>query len=198
MKLLYIDCCISQRGEESRTRALSDAFLAGFRETHPDAEIEILDLTDENQPLMPFYQTALDARDALKEQGKFDAPVYALARQFRDADWILVSAPFWDLSFPAALRIYIEYISASGMTYYYDEAGCHGSCAALRLAYLTSGGNFEQPESLGVLHWKQLAEMFGIPRFDYIFAGGLDIDPTKVPELMKEACEKAHILGREF
>ena len=29
---------------------------------------------------------------------------------------------------------------------------------------LTSGGDLEQPESLGVLYWKQLCAMFGIPR----------------------------------
>ena len=40
--------------------------------------------------------------------------------------------------------------------------------------------------------------MFGIPRFDYVFAGGLDVDPAKVPEIMDEACEKARALGRDF
>ena len=27
MKFLFVDCCISQRGADSRTRALADAFL---------------------------------------------------------------------------------------------------------------------------------------------------------------------------
>ena len=40
MKLLFIDCCISQRGPESRTRALAGAFLSAFRESHPGAETE--------------------------------------------------------------------------------------------------------------------------------------------------------------
>lgn len=196
MKLLFIDSCISQRGKDSRTRAVADAFLEGFRETHPAAEIETLDLAAENLP--SFDQASLDARDALKEKEAFDAPVYALARQFREADWILVAAPFWDLTFPAVLRTYIEHISANGLTYYYDENGLHGNCAAMRLAYLTSGGDFEQPESLGVLYWKQLAAMFGIQRFDYVFAGGMDIDPAKTPELLAQGCQRARKLGQEF
>ena len=34
MKLLFVDCCISQRGEGSRTKTLADAFLAALRKAH--------------------------------------------------------------------------------------------------------------------------------------------------------------------
>ena len=30
MKLLFVDCCISQRGENSRTAALAKAYLEAF------------------------------------------------------------------------------------------------------------------------------------------------------------------------
>ena len=196
MKLLFIDGCVSQRGQASRTRALADAFLSAFRESHPGAEVETVRL--ETLDLKPFLPAALDGRDALASAGAFDAPVFALARQFREADKIVAAAPFWDLSFPAAMRIYIEHISANGLTYHYESDGCHGDCRAKRLAYLTSGGDFEKPESLGVLYWKQLSAMFGVPRFDYVFAGGLDAEPARVPELMRTAEEAARRLGREF
>ena len=130
--------------------------------------------------------------------GAFGAPVFDLARQFQAADKIVAAAPFWDMSFPAVMRTYIEYISANGLCYHYEAGGCHGDCRADRLAYLTTGGDFEQPESLGVLYWKQLAKMFGIPRFDYVFAGGLDVDPAKTPEIMDAACGRARTLGRSF
>lgn len=196
MKLLFVDCCVSQRGADSRTRALADAFLSAFREAHPRAEVETVSL--EALDIRPFFPPALEERDALAEAGAFDAPVFALARQFRQADKIAVAAPFWDLSFPAALRVYIEHISANGLTYHYESDGCHGDCAASRLAYLTAGGDFERPESLGVLYWKQLAAMFGIPGFDYVFAGGLDVDPSRIPAIMAAACEQARRLGRDF
>ena len=111
---------------------------------------------------------------------------------------MVVAAPFWDLTFPAALRTYIEYISANGLTYHYEADGCHGDCRAEKLAYLTSGGDLEQPESLGVLYWKQLCAMFGIPAFSYVFAGGLDLDPAKTEEILTEACEKARRLAEDF
>ena len=196
MKLLFIDGCISQRGPASRTRALANVFLSAFRESHPGAEVETVTL--EALDLKPFLPAALNRRDELASAGAFDAPVFDLARQFRGADKIAAAAPFWDLSFPAVMRTYIEYISANGLCYHYEADGCHGDCRADRLAYLTTSGDFERPESLGVLYWKQLSAMFGIPRFDYVFAGGLDVDPAKVPEIMDEACEKARVLGRDF
>ena len=195
-RLLFIDGCISQRGRESRTRRLAEAFLSAFRRAHPETEVEAVRL--EELELKPFTPAALDRREALAFEGDFGAPVFGLARQFRRADKIVAAAPFWDLSFPAVMRTYIEHISANGLCYHYEADGCHGDCGASRLAYLTTGGDFEKPDSLGVLYWKQLAAMFGIPRFDYVFAGGLDVDPALAPALLESACEQARALGREF
>lgn len=195
-RLLFIDGCISQRGRESRTRRLAEAFLSAFREAHPETEVEAVRV--DQLDLKPFTPEMLDQREALARSGDFSGPVFRLARSFQSADKILVAAPFWDLSFPSALRIYVEHISANGLCYHYTAEGCRGNCKASRLAYLTTRGDFEEPESLGVLYWKQLCAMFGIPRFDFVFAGGLDVDPAKVPEIMAEACDRARALGREF
>lgn len=196
MKLLFIDCCISQRGPESRTRALAEAFLDGFRAGHPEAAADTVRL--EALDLKPLLPAELDARDRLAKAGDFGGPAFALARQFFLADKIAVAAPFWDLSFPALLRLYIEHISANGLTYHYESDGCHGDCRGERLAYLTTGGDFERPDSLGVLYWRQLAAMFGVPRFDYVFSGGLDVDPAQAPAILAAGCERARRLGREF
>lgn len=195
MKLLFVNCCISQRGGDSRTKALADAFLAAFRASHPGAEVE--EVTPEALlVLKPFDAEMLNRRDALAAENAFDAPVYALARQFRAADAVVVAAPFWDLSYPAALRTYIEYISANGLTYHYDAAGCHGDCAARHLVYLTSGGDVEREDSVGVIHWRQLAAMFGIPQFDYVFAGGLDAHPDTAGDTLTAACTLAGALAK--
>ena len=189
MKLLFVNSCISQRG----------AFLDTWKGLHPEAEVETV-APEALLALKPFEPEMLNDRDALAGIRCFDAPVFDLARQFRAASRIVVAAPFWDLTFPAALRTYIEYISANGLTYHYEADGCHGDCRGEKLVYLylTSGGDVERPESLGVLCWKQLCDMFGIPAFDYVFAGGLDLDPAKTEEILAEACEKARRLAETF
>ena len=145
--------------------------------------------------LKPVDVEMLNRRDELHRAGKFDDPMYALARQFCAADLIVVAAPYWDMSYPAALRTYIEHISANGVAYHYDQFGPHGDAKATRLVYLTTGGDFEHEDSVGVIHWRQLTAMFGIEQFDYVFAGGLDVDPAKTAELLEGACEVARRLA---
>ena len=195
MKLLFVNGCISQRGEESRTLVLARTFLDAWQARHPEAEVETVE-PEALLALKPFAPEMLNDRDALAGIRCFDAPVYDLARQFRAADRVVVAAPFWDLTFPAALRTYIEYISAVGLTYHYTEAGCCGDCAAQWLVYLTSGGDVEREDSIGVLHWRQLAAMFGIPKFDYVFAGGLDAHPETAGETLTAARSLAETLAR--
>ena len=196
MKLLIVDGCISQRGEASRTRRLLTAYVEAFRSAHPQAQAETV-TPEALLALRPFAPAMLDERDALAAVGAWVAPVFDLARQFRAADAVVVAAPFWDLSFPAALRTYIEYISANGLTYHYEADGCHGDCRAERLTYLTSGGDVEREDSLGVLYWRQLAAMFGIGRFDYVFAGGLDLDPAGAPALTEAAADLARRVAED-
>lgn len=194
MKLLFVDCCISQRGEGSRTRILAEAYLEAWLACHPETEVEIVP-PEELLALPLFDAELLDERDALARAGRFDDCVFDLARQFREADAVVVAAPYWDMSYPAALKAYIEHISAVGLTYHYEADGVHGDCRAEHLVYLTSGGDFEREDSLGVLHWRQLCGLFGIGRFEYVFAGGLDIDPAQTPELLDGACELARRLA---
>lgn len=196
MKLLFVDSCISQRGADSRTRRLAAAFLEAFAASHPDWELEMVEVGA--LELKPFTAEMLSERDTLASVGAWDAPVFDLARQFRAADAVVVAAPYWDLSYPAALRIYMEDISANGLCYHYEADGCHGDCRGQWLVYLTSGGDFEHEDSVGVVHWRQMAAMFGIPRFDYVFAGGMDIDPAKTPELLAAGCDLARRLAESL
>jgi FMN-dependent NADH-azoreductase len=148
--------------------------------------------------LKPFDAETLNQRDVLGSVGAYDAPVFEEARRFRLADAVVVAAPYWDMSYPAALKTYIEHISAVGLTYHYEMDGVHGDCKAKHLVYLTTGGDFEREDSIGVLHWRQLCGLFGIERFEYVFAGGLDIDPAKTPALLEAACEVARKLAEEL
>ena len=194
MKVLFVDCCISQRGEESRTRKLAETYLETYLKYHGEAELDIIP-PEELLSLPPFDVEMLEEREALAQSGRFDDQVFDLARQFREADAIVVAAPYWDMSYPAALKTYIEHISAVGLTYHYEMDGVHGDCRAEHLVYLTSGGDFEHEDSIGVMHWRQLCKLFGIDRFEYVFAGGLDIDPAMTPELLEGACGLARKLA---
>ena len=65
MKLLFVDCCVSQRGKDSRTLALAERYVAAFRAKHPEAEVERVDAGA--LKLAPFTAETLTERDALAQ-----------------------------------------------------------------------------------------------------------------------------------
>jgi len=194
--LLFVDCCISYRGDRSRSHALCEAFLKEFKKTHPAEDIEVVDL--QRMGLRPFDQFASDDLHALRKVKSFDSPIFKLARQFRRADRIVIGAPLRDLTFPAMLRIYIEHIGIREVTYHYENGVEKGDCMANKLAYLSVSGGFESEDNLGVEYWRQLTKRFGIKEFHHIGAYGLDMDPDKTQEIIDDACGRARELAKTF
>ena len=78
-------------------------------------------------------------RDRLISEGSLDSPVFDLARQFSEAETIVIAAPYWDLSFPAVLKQYFEQVNVVGITFRYTEEGIpEGLCKADRIFYSVS------------------------------------------------------------
>ena len=172
MKLLYIDCCITVHGSASRTAALAETFLSAWRAAHPEADIETLDL--KTLTLNPLLGNALRLRETLQGEGRTEGASFALARQFAAADRIVIAAPYWELSFPAQLRLYIEHIAAQGITFDYTSQGQVGLCRAEKLLFLTTaGGSLEA--NCGSEHWRALCPFFGIGEYHFIGAPMQDV-----------------------
>ena len=165
-KILHINCCPRK---ESRTKRLADALLKKL------GNYEELKLYQEK--ILPLNEERLEHRTALIEKGNYDDEYFKYARQFADADIIVISAPFWDLSFPAILKVYIENIYITGIVSRYSDDGSPlGLCKAKKLYFVTTaGGPFD--ERFGYDYIKALAlEYFGIKEVALIKAEILDID----------------------
>ncbi len=179
--ILFINACVRR---DSRTKRLADKYLS-LRE----GEIEEVRLEDVKFPVVngDFLMT----RDRLIGEGRLDDPVFDLARQFASADEIVVAAPFWDLSFPAALKQYFEQINVVGITFRYTPEGIpEGLCRARKLTYVTTAGGDFIPEEFGFGYVKALAENFyGICDVNLIRACGLDLfgaDPDAIVSAAEE------------
>lgn len=165
--ILYINACVRK---DSRTKKLADHLLSEATE-----QIEEVRLQDIVFPNVDEYY--LLKRDKLLLSGAFDDPMFSLARQFARADTVVIAAPFWDLSFPAALKQYFEQINVAGITFRYSEEGVPvGLCKASKLYYITTAGGYFFPEEYGFGYVKALAQSFyGIMDVELIKAVGLDI-----------------------
>ena len=165
--LLFINACV-RKG--SRTKRLADFFLARRNTTFEEIRLQEVEF-----PV--FDEEFLKRRDRLIMERDFGNPMFDLARQFAEADDIVIAAPFWDLSFPAALKQYFEQINVLGVTFLYTPEGVpKGLCRAKNLTYITTAGGNSVPEEYGFGYVKALAQNFyGIPDVRLIKAGGLDI-----------------------
>ena len=195
--LLFINACV--RGERSRTLKLARRFLEGYQKAHPDTVITQRDLCA--QRLQPQYPEVLAERDELWAAGKLDQPMFEPARQFAAADKIVVAAPFWDLSFPAVLKIYLERISVTDVTFGYDDQGAMvGLCRASKLLYVvTRGGNYAGTDlEMGTPMLRALCTMYGIPELITLAAEGLDDVRQDKQALLDAALLRADALAGEF
>ena len=133
--VLFVDCCI--RREASNTKKLAEAFLSALPS---GCAVTRLDLMAEE--LSYFKDSYFDQREALLEENRRDHPRFRYAHQFAQADLIVIAAPFWDLSFPALLKVYIEQVSVDGITFGSTADGLKGLCRASHLVFLTTRGGF--------------------------------------------------------
>ena len=180
--ILFINACVRR---DSRTRRLADKLLARL-----GGPIEEVRLDEVSFPVVDA--DFLDLRDRLIARGDFSDPAFDLARQFAGAETLVIAAPYWDLSFPAALKQYFEQINAVGVTFKSTEEGVPvGLCRARRLFYVTTAGGCYAPEEYGFGYIRALAKnYYGIQDVRLIEAVGLDLYGADVDAILASAEEK--------
>lgn len=176
--ILFINGCVR---ENSRTLELAKAVLS--KETDEIQEVRLY--PDGPDGLTP---ETLRRREDLVSRSEYSHPMFRLARQFAQADAIVIAAPYWDLLFPAKVRAYLEEVTVSGLTFRYTESGCpQGLCRAARLTYVTTAGG-PIIKNLGFEYVQTVAQVFfGIPDVRLVKAEGLDIQGADPAAIMQQA-----------
>ena len=166
-RILFVDATVRK---DSRTKSLARHLLSKL-----SGKVEHLVLAEEG--IAPLDEEMLNKRTRRVEEGDYSSPYFRYAKQFAGADRIVIAAPFWDLSFPALLKNYLESVCVTGITFRYTEEGVpQGMCRAKTLYYITTaGGPICSPE-YGFGYVRALAQqMFGIPDVVLFKAEDLDI-----------------------
>lgn len=189
MKFLFVNACI--RGEDSRTYQLCRDYIEKFKEAKKNEEWTLEEVNLNDMDLQPLNKERLANRDRLAREKKFADQEFDLARQIIEADHILIGAPYWDLAFPAKLKIYIERCSVTGLTFIYSPEGIpEGQCRAKSLSYVTTSGSAIKDFNFGYEYIKGICALFGIKKTYFASAEELDIIGKDVPKIMAEAKDK--------
>lgn len=152
-----------------------------------EGTIEEVNLATEKIPVIDDWNI-LQKRYSLLKAGKTDAPELRLAGQFASADTIVIAAPYWDLAFPAMVKIYMEHVTVAGLTFRYSDEGYPiGMCKARRMIYvITSGGPAVM--NFGYDYLSALCKnFFGIRETMLFKAENLDIVGNDVEKIMASA-----------
>lgn len=173
-KILFINACIRPK---SRTYILANHLLRKL-----NGQVEELNL--ENEAIPALNTVSLKYRQDLLAAERFEDPMLRYARQFKEADVIVIAAPYYDLSFPSALKNYLEAICCVGLTFYYDENEVAQTHTKARKLYYVSTGGGELKKQFGYEYVKALVgEFFHIFDVQGFFAEKLDLlgsDPAAI------------------
>ncbi|MBQ3390370.1 MAG: NAD(P)H-dependent oxidoreductase [Firmicutes bacterium] len=183
MKVLFIDACM-RPDEISRTKALCNVFLDALKE-RGDCEIETVALKD--MDLKPYTYDMVEARYALLEAKAYDDPTFDLARQFSEADRVVLAAPYWDLAFPAVLKIYIEHIFVAGINFKGTEHGLVGLAKGEKALFIQSAGAPVAEDDPEAMYLKHVMQVLGIPEFRRIGADGVDAQGADIEGILAKA-----------
>lgn len=151
MKLLHIDSSIM--GDHSVSRQLSRNVVDQWVASHPDTEVDYLDLAL-NSPnhlsaeslgfrLPPTTATLSDA------QRRENAVSEALVTQFLAADTLVIGAPLYNFSVPSQLKAWIDRIAQGGRTFTYTDKGAQGLAGGKTVIVAVSRGGVYSTSDAG-------------------------------------------------
>ncbi|NBH70897.1 ACP phosphodiesterase [Clostridiaceae bacterium] len=179
MGLLFINACYR---EGSRTRRLAEHFVNQYQGDVKEICIGDLEVCALDRKHLEIYNKAV-------REHTFTDPMFGYAKEFGEADEILIAAPFWNYSIPAALHAYLELVCTQGITFDIQADGQYVSmCRGKKLTYVTTAGGYIPEEDHGFGYIKSLAEIFwNIQDVRYYKAEGLDIVGADVEGALRQA-----------
>ena len=190
-KLLYIDACI--RNGESRTKRIAEPIIAALKGKYDVQTLVINDLE------LSIVQKALLTK---RMSGDIEPQVMGWAQSVRDADRIVIAAPFWDMSIPGALKNFFELCSIMDVTFKTDDKTCYGNCKAEKMLYITTRGmDIDTGDVLeqGSSYLRALSWLWGIGPLQVVSAQNMDyISPEEMERKINEAVAQGLELAKDF
>ena len=177
MANLFINACVR---EESRTIVVAKDIIKKLN-------LECVEVNLEKENIQPLTSKTLKHREELISKNNLSDNTFKFARQFAEAENIVIAAPYWDLSFPALLKAYLENICVLGITFDYENDFPKGLCKAKKLIYVTTAGG-KIFADFGYGYVKALANsLLGIQDTVCFKAENMDVENISKDEVLSKA-----------
>jgi Acyl carrier protein phosphodiesterase len=197
----------------SYSMAAGEAFLAAYRDAHPNDEVIRLDLYAMDIPELDADVFSgwgkLGAGAAFgeltgEEQAKI-ARINELADQFASADKYVFVTPIWNYSYPPAFKRYIDTFVIAGKTFrYIPDIGRVGLLAGRKALHIQASGSFLSPGSpderleMGHRHLRVIMEFVGITDVECLYVEGMRAVPERADAIREKALRRAREIALSF
>jgi FMN-dependent NADH-azoreductase len=199
-KVLYIKANAKPDGE-SRTFKISDKFIEDYIKNNPNDEVVTLDLYKEG--IKPLSIEDINVIFGPKTEESRNHPILKYVYQFIEVDKFVISEPLWNLSIPAILKAYIDYICVMGITFKYTDVGAVGLCENKKAINITTRGGEYSVEPLasyemGDKYLRTIFGFLGITDFTSITADELDVENSDIDAIISNSLKEATELAKTF
>ncbi|MBO2942527.1 FMN-dependent NADH-azoreductase [Paenibacillus sp. F411] len=198
----------NDRGDAAVSVKLYEAFLESYKATHSEDEIIELDLFQEE---LPYLNSDMINGNYKAAQGMELTPGEQAAvavsdkyiNQFLAADKVVFGFPLWNLSIPAVLHTYMDYITQAGKTFKYTETGPVGLIPDKKVALINARGGMysEGPAAaseMSLNYMRNMLSFFGVHNFEFIIVEGHNQMRDQAEALVADGVARAKKAAASF
>lgn len=195
----------------NRPDGVSAKMFDTFVENLDKNNVEITTFDVYAQPMPYIGQTLFDAFGKLAQNDTLNEAEQALMTirqevldKFAAADTIVFAFPMWNLTIPAALHTFIDYIFQAGFTFSYNEDGSMNQLLAEKEIILLNArggvysGEMSGMETAVTFMEKVFGGMFGMTITDEVIIEGHNADPSKTAEIIAEGMTRVATVAKKF
>jgi len=206
-KVLFVKA--NDRGiEQAVSVKLYQSFLDSYKASHQNDEVIELDLFQEELPYMNAnmingnFKSARGMELTAAERAQVEVSSKYI-EQFLAADKVVFGFPLWNMTIPAVLHTYIDYIYQAGKTFKYTENGPVGLIPDTKVALLNARGGIysEGPAAaaeMSVNYIRNIMSFFGVTDFTTVIVEGHNQMPDQAESLIAAGVEQAAAAAVSF
>lgn len=206
-KVLFIKAN-NRPADQSVSVRLYNEFLENYKLNNPQDEITELDLFAEQ---LPYYDNTLitgmykaaQGYEATPEEAAGAALVTKYLDQFIAADKVVFGFPLWNMTVPAVLHTYVDYLCQAGKTFSYTAEGPVGLLKDKKALVLNARGGIysEGPAASAEMAVNFIVgnlKLWGINNITQIIIEGHNQLPAQSAEIIENGLELARKTAASF
>ena len=201
---------VIKANDRPASQAISSKMYETFMEGLEGVNVTVYDVFEEDTPYFgQSFFNVFGKLQAGQELTAEDARLMAAKQKAMDvlsaADIVVFAYPLWNLTIPAKLQTFIDYVYAAGFTFKYNEQGQMVSLMTDKKAIFLSarGGVYSTPEmaplemSTNYLR-NVVGGVFGMEIVEEVIIEGHNAMPDRAAQIIEEGLQKVKAVAARY